>query len=142
MAAMRKALVAAGAVVHVLAPHLGSLKAGRTSVPVDHTIVTMPSVAYDAVFVPGGDASIASLRSNGDAVHFVAEAYKHAKAIAASSAGEALLRDAGVPVGKSGKAAGAGVILAADGADGAASFIAAIGMHRAWNRAGLAGVPA
>jgi catalase len=142
VAAMRKALVAAGAVVHVLAPHLGSLKAGRTTVPVDHTLVTMPSVAYDAVFVPGGDTSIASLRSNGDAVHFVAEAYKHAKAIAASGAGEALLRDAGVPVGRSSKNGTPGVILGADDAESAPAFIAAVGMHRAWDRMGLAAVPA
>jgi catalase len=135
IAAMKSALVRAGAVVHVLAPHLGSLKATGGAVAVDHRLVTMPSVVYDAVFVPGGSASIAALRADGDAVHFVSEAFKHAKAMAAAGEGAELLRAAGVPGGVTGVVTGSGPALGR-------AFIAAIAQHRAWDRAGLAAVPA
>ena len=142
--AMKSALTKAGAVVHVLAPHLGSLKGTGGTVTVDHRLVTMPSVAYDAVFVPGGAASITALEADGDAVHFVAEAFKHAKAIAAVGEGEDLLREAGVRADDSGIGdATSGVIVGSGDAEPiAASFIEAIGMHRAWDRAGLAAIPA
>jgi catalase len=42
---------------------------------------------FDAVYIPGGDASVEALTSLADAVEFVSEAYKHCKAIAASGAG-------------------------------------------------------
>ena len=135
VAAMKTALTRAGAVVHVLGPHLGSLKATGGAVAVDHRLVTMPSVVYDAVFVPGGSGSIAALRADGDAVHFISEAFKHAKAIAASGDGAGLLRAAGVPSGASGVAEGSGPTLAR-------AFIAAIARHRAWERTGIRGVPA
>jgi len=135
VAAMKSALTRAGAVVHVLAPHLGSLKGTGGAVAVDHRLATMPSVVYDAVFVPGGAPSIAALRADGDAVHFVSEAFKHAKAIAASGDGAALLQAANVPKGASGVVIGTGPALARQ-------FTGAIAEHRAWDRAGLQGVPA
>jgi catalase len=138
---MKTALTGAGAVVHVLAMRLGTAKASGkgAAVPVDFRIVTMPSVGYDAVFVPGGPDSTAALLADGDAVHFVAETFKHAKAIAAVGAGQTLMRAAGVPAGDPIE----GVIIG-DGSAGAIAddFIAAIGMHRAWNRTGLMAVPA
>jgi catalase len=132
---MKAALTRAGAVVHVLGPHLGSLKATGGTVTVDHTLVTMPSVVYDAVFVPGGKASVAVLQADGDAVHFVSEAFKHAKAIAASGEGAALLRAAGISEGAAGVATGTGTALARN-------FIAAIAQHRTWDRTGLMAVSA
>ena len=105
------------------------------AVSADHRLVTMPSVVYDAVFIPGGAAGVATLRADGDAVHFVSEAFKHAKAIAASGEGAGLLRAAGVPVDVTGVATGSGAALAR-------AFVAAIAQHRAWDRAGLAAVPA
>jgi len=142
VAEMKAALTGAGAVVHVLALRLGTVKAsgkGQSAVPVDFRIVTMPSVAYDAVFVPGGPDATAALLADGDAVHFVAEAFKHAKAIAALGTAQTLVRAAGVPAGDPIE----GVILGDASADSIADdFIAAIGMHRAWNRVGLTAVPA
>jgi catalase len=132
---MKKALTRAGATVHVLAPHLGEIDASGASVAVDHTIVSMPSVVYDAVFLPGGAAAVTALRADGDAVHFVAEAFKHAKAIAVAGDGVNLLRAAGIDEEASG-------IVDADGRDGVRHFIAAIASHRAWDRAGLMAVPA
>jgi catalase len=138
---MKTALTGAGAVVHVLSSRLGTVKAsgkGNAAVPVDFRIVTMPSVGYDAVFVPDGADSTAALLADGDAVHFVAEAFKHAKAIAVVGEGQTLLRAAGVPADSN-----VGVVVGDGSAEAIADdFIAAIGMHRAWNRAGVMAVPA
>jgi catalase len=140
IAAMKAALAAAGATGLVLAPHLGTLKAaGGASVAVDHTIETMPSVAFDAVFVPGGAEGIGRLTADGDAVHFVAEAYRHCKAVAVLGEGAALLEAAAV------RGDGApGLIVSPDGGVDqiAELFLDAVGRHRAWDRGDKDAVPA
>lgn len=49
------------------------------------------SVMFDAVYVPGGRESIDMLKQQGDGIHFVNEAFKHGKAIAATGEGVELL---------------------------------------------------
>jgi catalase len=119
----------------VLGPHLGTLKATGGPVAVDHTLVTMPSVVYDAVFIPGGGAGVAILQADGDVVHFVNEAFKHGKAIAAAGEGADLLHTAGIDDEAAGIVTGTRAALARN-------FIAAIAQHRAWERSGLMAVPA
>lgn len=87
-----------GAVVEVLSMKAQGVLAGEAGgqLAVDRAITTMGSVLYDAVIVPGGPESIAALSRHGFAVHFVSEAYKHLKPIAAFGAGIDLLRAAGV----------------------------------------------
>ena len=75
----------AGAIVEILAPHGGELTTddgGRLAV--DKRIATMSSVLYDAVFVADGEASVQALLEDGEAIHYVAEAYRHAKPVGAS----------------------------------------------------------
>ena len=43
---------------------------------------TSASVFYDAVYVPGGLNSVATVEADPDAIHFLNEAFKHCKAIA------------------------------------------------------------
>ena len=62
----------------------------------------MPSVMFDAVLVPGGAASAQVLARNGDAVHFVLEAYKHCKTICVIGEGVQLLRTLGIGAGEGG----------------------------------------
>ena len=136
--AIKAALGKAGATGLVVAPHLGVLTStAGAPVPVDHTIVTTPSIVFDAVFVPGGAASVKALTASGDATHFVAEAFKHAKALAATGDGADLLAAAGVPAGSD-----PAVVTGASAAAVAKPFLTAIAAHRAWARAGLAAVPA
>jgi catalase len=90
---------------------------------------------YDAVFIPGGPASVAILQADGNVIHFVNEAFKHGKAIAAAGDGADILRTAGIDDGAAGVVTGTGAALAR-------SFIAAIAQHRAWERTGLMAVPA
>jgi catalase len=85
------------------------------------------SVLFDAVFVPGGARSTTALASDGAAVLFVREAYKHCKAIAASGTGRAVVEAAGLDIQD---------VLTRGDANGqlAAAFVKAIAQHRDWAR--------
>jgi catalase len=54
----------------------------------------MASVLCDAVLVAGGEQSATTLKVNGTAVRYVAEAFKHAQPVGAVSQGVELLRAA------------------------------------------------
>jgi catalase len=128
VAAMRRALQAAGAVPKIVAPHGGFLKAdGGGALAVDFTLLTVGSVLFDAVFIPGGAPSTSALAGDGAAVLFVREAYKHCKAIAASGTGLAVVEAAGVDPKD---------VLTRREANGklSAAFIKAIAQHRDWAR--------
>ena len=108
----------------------------------DFSFLTASSVLFDAVYVPGGDASATALKEQSDASSFVEEAYKHCKAIAASGAGVGLLaRWLGEKFSESnttGKlvADEQGVVTSrGPAADNfATAFINAIAQHRHWER--------
>ncbi|CPU47018.1 Catalase CatB [Mycobacteroides abscessus] len=105
-------------------------------------MTTMASVLYDAVVVPSGAESAWRLARNGFAVHFVSEAYKHLKPVAAYGAGLDLLRAASVVE----TLATTTEIVVDDGvvtttaeanalpAEFVAAFVTAISRHRAWER--------
>ena len=125
--AMKKALEAEGAHAKLLGPTSAPVKTtDGKSLPVDGSMEGSPSVAFDAVFVPGGAASIKALSTDGVALHYLLEAYKHLKAIALQGEAKQLLdvlklqADAGLLVG-------AGATLTK-------GFFAAIGQHRVWDR--------
>ncbi len=135
---LRAALAKEGALVEVVARALGAV--GKLAV--DKTFATSGgSVMYDAVFVPGGDG-VAALAKEGDALHFVNEAYKHCKPIAALGDGAALLEAS--QIGAKTPASRAGIVLAQDGAERmlAKQLIAALAQHRFWDRERDAHVPA
>jgi catalase len=101
----------------------------------------MPSVMFDAVLVPAGAASAQALAAQGDAVHFVLEAYRHGKALCLIGesvrllqlAGEQATRVPGVVHGPNDPAAR--LQMAQD-------FVQAIARHRHPGRAGVESVPA
>jgi len=143
VAAMKAALKKAGATALVLAEHLGTVEsAAGEPLAVDHTIVTMPSIAFDAVYVPGGPDSAAALASSGDAVHYVAETYKHVKPIAAAADGVDLLRQAGIIEDEqTATDPEIGVFIGSPAKIGAA-FTGALAAHRVWTRSDALAVPA
>jgi catalase len=140
LTSVRAELEKLGAKVKVIAKRLGTVKgAGGQPVEVDRSAPTTASIEYDAVFIPGGAASVAVLKKDGDALHFVQEAYRHCKALGATKEGSELLRAAGIAV------EAPGVVTSEKGAaDGsfAATFAAAIAKHRHWERADKDSVPA
>ncbi|RYY52600.1 MAG: catalase, partial [Chitinophagaceae bacterium] len=80
VATIRDILLGKNAVVELVAPELGSVQSSTgTAIPVDRSFLTTPSVVYDAVYVPGGANSVATLEADPDAIHFLNEAFKHCK---------------------------------------------------------------
>ena len=71
-----------GAQFKLLAPSAAPVKsdAGKQLVPND-SMQGLPSVAFDAVWVPGGASFAKALEGDGVALHYLLEAYKHLKAI-------------------------------------------------------------
>ncbi len=152
---VKTALIEQGATVDVIAKSFGTLfGAGNQSIPVDKSAATTASIMYDAVFIPGGKASVAQLLKQGDARHFVAEAYKHAKTIGAVGEGIQLLPFANLPTesvnaGKSGTTGGVvseyGIVTTANTPDLRSftnEFVHAIAQHRHWLRPKMEEVPA
>ncbi|OLF09724.1 catalase HPII [Actinophytocola xinjiangensis] len=140
LATVASALRERGAVVETLAPADGTVRTAEGDLPVDRAMNTMSSVLYDAVIVPSGTTDLVR---DGYAVHFVAEAYKHAKPLAAFGSGVEVLRAA--PLGNVRLAGGPdvttdrGVVttLAEAGRIGddlATAFVAELARHRAWER--------
>ncbi|KAG9931718.1 CAT2 catalase, partial [Aureobasidium melanogenum] len=79
--AVKAALAAQGALPFTIAPRRTPIYAageskdsGKGLVP-DHNLEGQRSTMYDAIFIPGGADSIATLRKNGRALHYVREAF-------------------------------------------------------------------
>jgi catalase len=151
LAAIRKELTNEGAVVKIVAPRLGTLVGSNgAAVTIDFSLLTCSSVLFDAVYVPGGEQSVSALTREPAAIHFLNEAYKHCKAIAATSEGAdlltaAFLNPALLPKkGIKTVVVEEGVIVSRSSQAGkvAAEFIKAIAMHRAWSREKKVQVPA
>lgn len=81
---MMKQLEAEGATTEIIGPRQNYITSDNgTDIPVQHSLLTAASVLYDAVYIPSGTNSVATLAAEADAVHFINQAYKHCKAIAA-----------------------------------------------------------
>jgi catalase len=96
---VRSTLGTAGAAVELLGPTAGDVEAtDGKRLPVDRAIATVGSVLYDAVVVADGDAAVRAMTGDGQTVHFLAEAYKHAKPIGLLGPGDLIVRAAGLPL--------------------------------------------
>jgi catalase len=125
VAALRKALERAGAVLHVIAPHGGSVKgAGRASATADATVFNADSVVYDALVVAGGVTAL-----DPKSATMLQEAYRHHKTLAAWGSGIDALTAASIDV------RAAGVITQPKATKAFTdSVIDALGWHRHWDR--------
>lgn len=145
---VKKILLAQGAVVEIVAPHLGYIVGeNNTDLRVDRSLLTTPSVLYDAVYVPGGANSAATLQADPDAVHFLNQAFKHCKAIAADSGALQVLEETyfnkKLPESNSEETVNREGIVMGDNAEVLANqFIDAIKLHRFWEREKARKVPA
>jgi catalase len=87
----------AGVVPELLAPTDGPVRsADGDGLAADRALPTVASVLYDGVIVASGPESVSTLASDGDAVHFVLEAFKHCKPVGAFGEAVRLLEDAGL----------------------------------------------
>lgn len=134
---MKEALMKKGAVVKIIAPHLGAIKTAvdGENLRVDKSFSTTGSVLFDAVYIPSGEISIKKLKKNAEAVKFLHETYKHCKPFAMDGDAKLLLEATYIEnLVKSIDAHKEGVILKKEGEGLAEDFIHAIGQHRYWNR--------
>ncbi|MEG5265022.1 catalase HPII [Pseudomonas sp. JDS28PS106] len=124
---MKAALAAKGAHAKVLGPTSAPVTtADGKTLPVDASAEGLPSIAFDAVFVPGGAESVKALSTDGVALHFILEAYKHLKAISLSGEARSLLDLLHLDED-------AGLLVVSDSASFEA-FFDAIAQHRVWAR--------
>ncbi|AGP38918.1 catalase [Sorangium cellulosum] len=153
LAAVKAALEAAGAHAQVVSTRLGPILGDDGSaVEADRSLLTAKSVMFDAVYVPGGRASVAALAASGEAVHFVNEAFKHCKAIGATGDAVDLLVATDIQgVALADVQTGApplsdkGVVTLRDPAALALftqELLRAIAQHRHWDREDIAQIPA
>ncbi len=137
---VKDALLKNGAVVEIVAPRQGYLVAeSGEEIPVDKSFLNAASVLYDAVYVPGGVNSSATLADNPDAVHFLNEAFKHCKAIAADEMAKQVIESTYFykklpPVFDNETVLREGLVIGSDAGELADKFILAIGQHRFWER--------
>lgn len=144
---MQDALKDAGALVDIIAPHLGTISgAANEIIPVNQSFLTAASVLYDAVYVPGGHNSVGTLAADPDAIHFLNEAFRHCKAIAADEDAvqvlEATYFAKKVAPDRSKKPGEEGLIIASDMQSLIKAFKSAVASHRFWEREKSRKVPA
>lgn len=145
---VRDALESAGAVVEIIAPRLNFIVSGNdVQIPVHHSYLTAASVLYDAVYVPGGTNSVATVESEADAIHFLNEAFKHCKAIAADASAmqviEATYFSNKLPADFTDQTVlKEGIVINDDPEALADKFILAIAQHRFWEREKPRKIPA
>ena len=95
--ALKKAVVAAGGVVKIVAPKIGGAKlSDGTHLPADGQLAGTPSMIFDAVGVVLSLDGAAALFKDGAAIEFVRNAFGHLKAIAIDEGGQQLLQAAGI----------------------------------------------
>jgi catalase len=125
---VKDALMAEGAVVEVIAPRQGFLAGSK--IEVDQSFLGAASVLFDAVYVAGGKAAVATLAGEANAIHFLNEAFKHCKAIGAAEDAMPVLE--ATYFGK--KLPTEGVLVGKADQTFSGSFIQAIAQHRFWER--------
>jgi catalase len=131
---MKKALAGAGAVVEIIAPKLGEVSTEKgVSIPVDKTLMTVSSVLYDAVYIPGGSKAIAALAQKPDAVDFISLANKHCKPVAFEEDADPLIQKTSIGDDMRAKKSLAGIVSGKE-KDLSRDFIKAIAQHRFWER--------
>ena len=145
--AVKEALQAEGGVVEIVAPRLMITGNNNAQIVADKSFLTAASVFYDAVYVPGGTNSVATLEAHADAIHFLNEAFKHCKPIAAYDDALQVLESTyfskKLPEENSdGTVMQEGIILGSDLDKLTGQLIEAMKLHRFWEREKPRKVPA
>jgi catalase len=128
IATLRAALEAEGALLRVIAPHGGQITTGSDVEIVERTFATGRSIEFDAILVADGAPKDGDFR----ALVMLQEAFRHLKAVGAWGDGTEVLEAAGIDLGAPGVLVGK-----KPNAKLTAGLIAALGMHRAWDRTPL-----
>jgi catalase len=123
---VRKAAARLGATALVIAPVGGVLGNGTHTETVDRTLLTARSVEFDALVVAGGTTPAGDIKLT----LLLQEAFRHCKVLAAWGDGTAVLEAAGITAGAAGVVTGDTAVKSFTD-----QLAAAVGLHRAWDRA-------
>ena len=123
---LRAAADRIGVTVLVVAPHGGQLRRRRREITVDRTLLTSRSIEFDALIVADGTAPEADIKL----VVMMQEAFRHLKTVGAWGSGTAVLEVCGIAADGPGVVVGASVVKTFTD-----QLVAALGRHRAWDRA-------
>ncbi len=144
---MKENLKAAGVLCDVVGPRLGFISAeddGAIEAP--KSLFTTSSVLYDAVYVPGGINSVATIEADPDAIHFLNEAFRHCKPIAADSDALPVLQatyfNKKLPEDNGEDTILKEGIIIAENTEVSKLFLQAMTQHRFWGREKARKVPA
>ena len=137
IAALRAALLEAGAVPRLIGPTLGTYKtAAGDTIEADASLENEPGFLFDALILPDGADAVAMLLTNGHTMEFVKDQYRHCKTMLAFGASLALLDKAGIslalPSGEDDPGLFTAEVSQADSI--AEEFIAAMSLHRHTDR--------
>jgi len=134
--ALHEALAEQGAVPRFVGVSLGTVQAqGGAPIEVEISMETAPSVVWDAMAVPGGEASAQALARSGHAKEFLKDQYRHCKPILLLGAARTLLDAAGVPATLPDGSADEGLLVGGDDAGSTVqAFAEAIARHRNFAR--------
>jgi catalase len=127
--ALRDAILASGAVPHVIAPHKGAIAAGgrkSDELTVDRSFHTASSAEADAFVVAAGT----SLAGDPAVATWLQSAYRHFKPVAAWGDGADVLAAAGIASDAPGV-----VVTPKSNRSLANAVVGALSVHRAWDRA-------
>jgi catalase len=127
IAALTKALARQGVTALVTAATGGTLKSGRRSLVVERTFATTRSVEFDAAIIASGTSATDDIKL----VVMLQELFRHCKPLGAWGDGAAMLEAAGID------RTAAGIVVGDDSDKVFSSdLVAALGLHRVWERAG------
>lgn len=129
-------LVEVGAVPRFVGEHLGMVDTvGGAPINVEISVEAAPSVLFDAVVIPDGEAANEALSKNAQVVDFVKDQYRHCKPLLVLGTGASLLAKSGVPTKMPDGSADSALVMG--GSDAKASleaFVNALGAHRSYAR--------
>lgn len=117
----------------VIGAKLGRVQPDRGKpIEIGASLEVAPSVVFDAMILPDGEAAVAALAKNGRAMEFLKDQYRHCKPIFVIGAASHLLEAAGIPATLPKDQPDPGLIIGA--ASEIDTFIKAIAKHRHYQR--------
>src|SRR6185436_4940338 len=135
--AMHEALAGQGAVPRFVGIKLGQVKSvSGDPLEVELSMETAPSVVWDAMIVPEGEAAANGLSQCGHALEFLKDQYRHCKPILLMGAAAGLLDKAGIPRTLPSGEADPGLLQFGGDENKAAipAFVEALAKHRHFER--------
>ena len=134
--AIHEALSAQDAVPRFVGVKLGAVdSASGDALDVEISLETAPSVVWDAMIVPDGQAAAETLAKRGQALEFLKDQYRHCKPILLIGAARLLLDAAGIPPKLPSGKADPGLLRFDDATgDAVPAFVEALTKHRHFER--------